>query len=111
MIWNNEEYKALVLDVFTCTIQNLNTTISKAIFDKLLQGLRLSIGESKITEKDTEEEANRKGLLRIAAARLANEIIKFYDSQNKEIPQVLKKWEDICKDPNEFVEVRRTMNN
>jgi len=111
VIWDGGKYRTWAIDVFTCTIKNLNNIISKEIFDKLLQGLQLLIKESEITEEDTEKNVNQKTLLRVAAACLANEIIKFYDSQNKEIPEVLKQWENICNDYNEFVEVRRTMNN
>jgi len=49
---------------------------------------------------------NDRLLHRFRAAQLAYTMFKIYDERKMSIPDAIKKWQDICADPEEFCEVR-----
>ena len=44
--------------------------------------------------------------MRAAAASLAFELFEHYRKLEKEEPKIIRRWREICGDPNEFAEVK-----
>jgi hypothetical protein len=74
-------------------------------------GLSYLIDETVIEIDDSDEITHNKLNARIASARLAHNLKMFYSSADKELPNYLNRWEEVCNNPNEFSEVRNAWVN
>lgn len=110
VLWRNNEHLVSAINVLHEAVRLSPEIISIEIEHSLLTGLRCLQEESKFTEIDAEVAAVSKGELRVASARLASILTRNFSARNIPIPEVLRKWEDIYKCPDEFSEVRNAVD-
>lgn len=80
----------------------------------VLEGLHHMIGDSAIRtpssprqdRKKDDSDISKKLIVRRAAARLAYTVSKHYERRSESVPDVIKKWESICRSDDEFAEIR-----
>lgn len=77
------------------------------VIKNVLTGLQILKDSTRINHEDNLEQADNKGALRKAAARLAAEMIHRFPENNEKMPRTLLDWKKIIEDSNEFVEIRK----
>lgn len=111
VLWRNDNDHLINAINVMCNLVTLTPElISSEIEESLLIGLQCLEGESRFAETDEVSMAVPKGELRVASARLAYRMIQNFTDRNITIPDVLRKWEAIYMDPNEFSEIRNVTN-
>ena len=89
-------------------------SFSGNVLRSVLEGLHHMIGDSAIRapsspRKDRNKDDSdiyKKLIVRRAAARLAYTVSKHYERRSESVPDVIKKWESICRSDDEFAEIR-----
>jgi len=111
ILWRNDNKQLInAINVICNTIKYSPELISPEIEESMLISLQCLVAESEYKETDEASMAVLKGELRVASARLAYIIFQSFTDRDIAIPNVLKKWETIYQNPNEFSEIRNVIN-
>ncbi|MDM5277092.1 SIR2 family protein [Paenibacillus silvae] len=111
ILWRNDNKQLInAINVICNTIRYSPELISPEIEESMLISLQCLIAESEYKETDEASMAVLKGELRVASARLAYIMFQSFTDRDIAIPNVLKKWETIYQNPNEFSEIRNVIN-
>ncbi|MDN4083290.1 SIR2 family protein [Paenibacillus polymyxa] len=107
ILWRSDsEHLITAINVMCKAIQLAPEAISYEIEYSLLTGLHCLQEESEFIETDAVFMAVPKGELRVASARLAYTMIRNFTDRGITIPEVLREWENIYINPDEFSEIR-----
>lgn len=106
IFWRQNEHLSSAINFINELITKNTIYLTNSLFEKLLYGLQYLLTETYIEQDDSIDEASKKGRIRKAAARLAFCIYTYYRNQGIDLPETILKWQKICTDPDEFVEIR-----
>ena len=113
VLWRNYQCLVSAIHVMVDVLRYFPDTISLEMEEALLVGLKCLLEESRITGRDSVEDAGEKGDIRRAAARLAWEMLSRYKTGESKVEElemlvVLHRWREVCMNQDEFVEIRKT---
>jgi len=101
----------LFIEATTIIFNKYPNLITIKMLNDLEIGLTNLISEVVISDEDSDKDVNNKLLYRIKAAYLTVALSNYFKLKEKEIPDYVIKWKNLCLGHNEFAEVRKIWEN
>ncbi|RIJ46073.1 hypothetical protein D1614_20315 [Maribellus luteus] len=106
--WRSQPGLFYALDLFGAILRNYPELLNKKMLENIAIGLRFLISDTDIkNENSFISPLEERILIREFSAALSFELNQYYSNNQKGIPEVINEWENICKDSEEFIEIRK----
>jgi hypothetical protein len=115
IVENIKSRTEIALDIFlmsmTIILKHNKKLITDNILNDLQTGFEFLYNEICIEQDDSADIASQKLLIKCSTSHLLVALKKYYLEQNKDMPQYITKWENMCLDVNEFSDIRNIWIN
>ena len=108
--WRVQPALADSLNMFGNVVIYIPELLYDDLIAEVLTGLEYLLDESNIQTIESNDKAAEMLRVRVSSVSLASKLYDYYKSQNKEVPSVILKWEEIGESPYEFSDVRNKWN-
>lgn len=108
--WRNSVGFVSCLNVILIIVQKYPYYWKNILEPLCLSGIKFLANETSLNKEMSEFTFAEKLKIRKATANLASELIKYYKNNEFEIPEEILIWENICRNENEFAEIRLYMS-